>query len=72
VKNWISPDFTITKRILGILLIAAGIIGLMGVFAIDAVRSSSDFGPSQQLGLLASIGMLIIGISLIPLGNRPA
>lgn len=72
MKNWISPDFTITKRMLGILLIAAGIAGLVGVFAIDAIRSRSDFGPSQQLGLLASIGMLIVGISLLPLGNRPA
>ncbi|MCI0712519.1 MAG: hypothetical protein L0154_20350 [Chloroflexi bacterium] len=72
MKNWISPDFTITKRMLGIMLIAAGVVGLVGVFAIDVVRSSSDFGPAQQMGLLASISMLIVGISLLPLGNRSA
>jgi hypothetical protein len=72
LRNWISPDFTITKRMLGLLLIVAGLAGLAGVFAIDIVRSSSDFGPTQQLALLASLGMIIVGITLIPLGNRPA
>lgn len=72
MKDWISPDFTITKRMLGWLLIAAGAVGLVGVFAVDIVRSSTEFGPTQQLGLLAAIGLIIIGISLLPLGNRPA
>ena len=72
MKNWLSSDFTITKRMLGILLIAIGIAGLVGVFAIDMVRNTSDFGPTQLLGLLASVGMVVIGISLSPLGNRPA
>ena len=72
MNKWISPDFTITKRTLGVLLLAAGIVGLVGVFAIDIVRSSANFGPTQQLGLLASIGLIFTGISLLPLGNRPA
>lgn len=72
--NIFSDTFTISKRLLGILMTLGGIVGIAGLFALDALRNSEDaqIGPAQQLAFVLLIAIVVIGISLIPLGKRPA
>jgi hypothetical protein len=32
----------------------------------------AGFGPTQKLALLGAIGIILLGATLIPLGDRPA
>ncbi len=64
----------ITKRLLGLGFAATGLISTIGLLALDFVRQS-DFqgiGPMQRLALIASIIVLIVGLTLIPFGDSPA
>ncbi|MEO1645056.1 MAG: hypothetical protein AAFR67_07700 [Chloroflexota bacterium] len=69
-----SPHFTFTKRQLGIGLILVGVLGFVGIFALDFVRGTTDgqFGPAQTAALIGMAGIAIIGLTLIPLGDHPA
>ena len=69
-----SRDYTVTKRQLGIALAATGIIGTLGVLAIDVfqVGRQGGIGPAQAFALFIMVVLLIIGLTLIPLGDAPA
>jgi hypothetical protein len=78
IHRWLalvtSPSFTVSKRLLGAALALAGIAGFIGILLIDVldVGREGGIGPAQQLALAGCIGMLLVGLSLLPLGNRPA
>ncbi len=68
-------DFTLTKRQLGLLAIVGGVLGLVGVFLFDALGLSDPeggFGPSQQAALGLAVLIVLVGFSLLPLGDTPA
>ena len=69
-----SRDYTVTKRQLGIALAASGIVGTLGVLAIDVfqVGRQGGIGPAQAFALFIMVVLLIIGLTLIPLGDAPA
>jgi hypothetical protein len=57
--------------------IGLGILGLAiagSAVAVDMVGAGKwdGLGPAQRLAILAGFSVLLIGLSLIPLGNRPA
>ena len=64
----------ITKRWLGIGLAAAGLLLILALLAVDLLEAGDyqGIGPAQQLGLLLGGSVLLIGLTLIPLGDRPA
>jgi hypothetical protein len=64
----------ITKRQLGIIVIAATLLGVAGIIGVDLVGAGewSGFGPLQQMGIGIGVVGGIVGIILILLGNRPA
>jgi hypothetical protein len=64
----------ITKKQLGIGLSVIGALILVGTFLIDLIGAGnfSGIGPYQQLALLGAGLMILVGLSLIPLGDRPA
>lgn len=64
----------VSKRILGILLLSLGAIAVLGMLAVDWVGAGADagFGPAQRVGLGVGLGVAAFGLSLIPLGDRPA
>jgi hypothetical protein len=64
----------ITKRQLGIFLALVGLLGAIGVVAVDLLGAGewSGFGPLQRLGVGAGVGLIAVGIALIAVGNRPA
>lgn len=64
----------VTKRQLGIGMAAAGLLLVLGILAMDWIGAGNQagIGPLQRLALLAAAALFVLGLTLIPLGNRPA
>jgi hypothetical protein len=64
----------ITKRQLGIGFIIIGVLGIAALFILDLTGAAQfqGIGPAQRLALLAGGGVIFVGLTLLPLGNRPA
>jgi len=64
----------VTKRQLGIVVIAITLLGVAGVIGVDIVGAGEwgGFGPLQQMGIGLGVVGVIVGVILILLGNRPA
>lgn len=64
----------ITKRQLGLIFVTLGGLGLVGLLAIDWVRAGNygGIGPMQRLGMFAAAAFLLVGLTLLPLGHKPA
>lgn len=69
-----SRDYTVTKRQLGIALVAIGLVGILGVLAIDIIQvgRQGGIGPAQAFALFVMVVLLLVGLTLIPLGDAPA
>ncbi len=69
-----APDFTLTKRHLGLLLFAAGGIALVAILGIDVLDAGREggIGPAQRIALAVAAATALLGLTLIPLGNAPA
>ncbi len=69
-----SNHFTFSKRGLGWLLVISGGLGLVGILGIDVldIGREGGIGPAQQIALGLAVLMLLIGLTLIPLGKDPA
>jgi hypothetical protein len=64
----------VTKRHLGVLFLIAGVVAIVAVLAVDLL-GAGDFrgiGPAQRWALLAGVLVVLLGATLIPLGDRPA
>lgn len=70
----LDTTFTLTKRQLGLILLVGGLAGFTGILAIDIldVGREGGIGPAQQIALGLCAVAALLGLSLIPLGNRPA
>lgn len=64
----------ITKRQLGLLLGFFGLLLTLGIFAIEWFDAGNfqGIGPLQRIALIVALAILLLGMSLIPLGDRPA
>jgi hypothetical protein len=63
----------ITKRQLGYLFIALGLLVMAAVFAANFIGGrEAGFGPFQVLGFGGGVVIIVLAIPLIKLGNRPA
>lgn len=69
-----EKEAEMTKRQLGLLFIFSGLAAVIVLFAADLVGASQfdGIGPLQRLGLAGAAIAIILGVSLLPLGNRPA
>lgn len=67
-------NFTFTKRQTGWLLVIGDVAGTLGLLALNFIRHKpvSEIGPAQQLVFALFAVGLLIGLSLIPLGDAPA
>ena len=70
----LSDDYTITKRQLGIALAVFGGLGALAVLGVDLLQAGRQggIGPAQAMALVIMLAALLIGLSLIPLGDAPA
>lgn len=73
-RHFLSEDFTLSKRHLGVLLLLLGALGFVGILAVDVldVGREGGIGPAQLMALGLSVGVALVGASLIPLGDDPA
>jgi len=64
----------VTKRQLGIFVIALGLLAILGIVAVDFVGAGrwSGFGPLQRVGIGLSLAAIAVGSILVRLGDRPA
>ena len=64
----------VTKRQLGIVVIALGMLFIFGVVGVDFIGAGkwSGFGPLQQVGSGLSLAAIAVGYILVRLGDRPA
>jgi hypothetical protein len=64
----------ITKRQLGIIVVASSLFVVLGTIGIDLIGAGqwSGFGPLQWIGSGLGGAGLVTGFILICLGNRPA
>ena len=64
----------ITKRQLGIGVVALGVLIVLGVVAVDLFGAGQwgGFGPLQRIGIALGIAAIAVGSILVRLGNRPA
>lgn len=69
-----ASDFTLTKRHLGLLLLAGGVIALVAILGIDVLDAGREggIGPAQRIALAVAAAAALLGLTLIPLGNAPA
>lgn len=63
-----------TKRQLGLIFITLGTAAVIALFAADFMGASrfGGIGPMQRIALAGAVLLILVGISLIPLGQRPA
>ncbi len=71
--RFLNADFTVTKRQLGLVLVAAGIVVIVGTLAVEWINSGpTRFGTMQKMALLLGALWAVTGVTLLPLGSRPA
>lgn len=64
----------VTKRQLGLIFILLGVGAAVALFAIDIFGAGQfqGIGPAQRRALLVAGLAVLIGLTLLPLGNKPA
>ena len=74
MREGTAETHMITKRHLGIALLILGLTAVVMVLAVDLVVAGEfrGMGPVQRLGLVAGLVVAVLGLTLIPFGNRPA
>ncbi|MFN8529915.1 MAG: hypothetical protein U0670_15035 [Anaerolineae bacterium] len=70
----LSSSYTLSKRLLGLLLVIGGIGGFLAILAIDVfdVGRQGGIGPAQRVALGVCVGVALFGLTLIPLGSAKA
>lgn len=62
-----------SKRQLGLLFIGLGLAAILGMFVLDLVRPGHQgIGPAQQQAMIVAAIGVVVGLTLVPLGDRPA
>jgi hypothetical protein len=74
LRRFLATDFTISKRLLGLLMIMGGALGFIAILAIDALDMGREggIGPTQRIALGGCVLLVVVGLTLLPLGRQPA
>lgn len=64
----------VTKRQLGIIVVALGLLVILGATVVDFAGAGEwgGFGPLQQIGIGLGLAAIAVGSILVRLGDRPA
>jgi hypothetical protein len=70
----VPHDPPLTKRQLGWLCLGTGMVLAVAALAADLVGAGrfGGLGPAQQQALAWGGALILFGLSLLPLGHRPA
>lgn len=74
LRHILSENFTMSKRQLGLVLLIGGVVGFIGLLALDLIGGGREggIGPAQRAALILMAGIALFGATLIPLGDKPA
>jgi purine-cytosine permease-like protein len=73
IRYLFSPEFTFTKRLLGLHLIIVGVAGNAVMIGWDLVRQSEHgIGPQQKAAMIVLAVGVVIGLTLLPLCQAKA
>ena len=74
VYSGLMFDKPLTKRQLGLLMVAGGTVGFIAIIGIDVldVGREGGIGPAQQIALGLMIAVVIAGLTLLPIRNTAA
>ena len=74
IKDEKTGDFALSKRFLGLIFVSLGLLAILGSFLNDLIGGGrfAGIGPTQRVAILAAGLVILVGLSLIPLGKRPA
>lgn len=63
-----------SKRQLGLLFIVLGTAGVVALFGVDLLGAGrfQGVGPVQRAALAGAALLIVVGVTLLPLGDRPA
>ncbi|MCY4466577.1 MAG: hypothetical protein OXE46_13695 [Chloroflexi bacterium] len=69
-----ADDTGISKQQLGMILLVGGIVGFCAILSVDImdVGREGGIGPAQTLALIAMALVVVVGLTLLPLGDAPA
>lgn len=72
-SRFLADDFTLSKRYLGILLVVDGLAMIVLMVAAEWLDpDSGGFGTIQKLGVGIGALSVVVGLTLLPLGDQPA
>lgn len=73
IRRFFSPEFTFSKRLLGLVLVIGGVLGCAALIAYDLIRQSDQgIGPAQRAAMIVLGAAALLGLTLIPLGKAEA
>ena len=74
IKDDRTGDFAFSKRFLGFIFVGLGLLAILGSFLNDIIGGGrfAGIGPTQRVAILVASLVILVGLSLIPLGQRPA
>ena len=71
--NLFKDDFQFTKRQLGLLCVGLGVSAFIGLLGLDLVTGGDGgIGPAQRIGLGLTVVLVLLGVTLLPLGDDKA
>ena len=70
----LSNHFTLTKRMLGALLLIGGIAAFAAILSVDVidVGRQGGIGPAQRMALGGAALIALVGLTLIPIRDQRA
>jgi hypothetical protein len=70
----VPSDPPLTKRQLGLIILVAGVAVAAVTLAVNLLGLGhfNGFGPAKQMALAGAGAAILFGLSLFPLGDRPA
>jgi len=73
-RAMLTNHFTLSKRLLGLLLLIVGIVGFVAVLSVDIldVGREGGIGPAQRIALGGAALIALIGLTLIPIRDQLA
>ncbi len=70
----LSNHFTLTKRLLGLLMLIVGVAAFVAILSVDVldVGRQGGIGPAQRIALGGAVVIALVGLTLIPIRDQPA